>query len=243
MTTDAIVSVPEYLNWTTRVTVKGPNQKNTGWVLQFQTPLPGSNYPTNIYPRDPAIMIYPDEETTFGRAQAVVKHSKVEPDGSTTNWESNVVEVGDVVAIQLHRDTFKATKLDGSPNDPNWATSYFWSLLSIVPSDGQVDASAPPPARTPPPQNVQATPAGTPPPMDVQGVVKGHCENIIAQLAIAKLLPGIEDEDGGINWDTFRQYRDVYFHSVSNVPIAPLPKEEAPEPEPEPNLEQQFEAF
>ena len=32
MTTEAIISVPEYLNWTTRVTGKGPNQKNTGWV-------------------------------------------------------------------------------------------------------------------------------------------------------------------------------------------------------------------
>jgi hypothetical protein len=223
MTTEAIISVPEYLNWTTRVTGKGPNQKNTGWVLQFQTPLPGSTYPTNIYPRDPAIMIYPDVDG----AQALVKHSKTEPDGSITNWESNVAEVGDVVAVQLHRDTFKATKGDGSPNDPNWATSYFWSLLSIVPSSGQVDASAPPPARTPPPpQNVQATPAGTPPAMEVQGVVKGHCENIIAQLAIAKLLPGIEEEDGGINWDMFRQYRDVYFHTVTNVPIPPATEEE-----------------
>ena len=224
MTTEAIVSVPEYLNWTTRVTVKGPNQKNTGWVLQFQTPLPGSTYPTNIYPRDPAIMIYPDVDG----AQALVKHSKTEPDGSITNWESNVAEVGDVVAIQLHRDTFKATKLDGSPNDPNWATSYFWSLLSIVPSDGQVDASAPPPARTPPPPATPATghPAPTPPAFQVEGVVKGHCENIIAQLAIAKLLPGIEEEDGGINWDVFRQYRDVYFHTVSNVPIPPATEEE-----------------
>mgnify|MGYP003658901267 CR=1 FL=1 len=44
MTTEAIISVPEYLNWTTRVTGKGPNQKNTGWVLSLQTPLPGSNY-------------------------------------------------------------------------------------------------------------------------------------------------------------------------------------------------------
>jgi len=224
MTTEAIISVPEYLNWTTRVTGKGPNQKNTGWVLQFQTPLPGSTYPTNIYPRDPAIMIYPDVDG----AQALVKHSKTEPDGSITNWESNVAEVGDVVAVQLHRDTFKATKGDGSPNDPNWATSYFWSLLSIVPSSGQVDASAPPPARTPPPPAPPATghPAPTPPAFQVEGVVKGHCENIIASLAIAKLLPGIEEEDGGINWDVFRQYRDVYFHTVTNVPIPPATEEE-----------------
>ena len=231
MTTEAIISVPEYLNWTTRVTGKGPNQKNTGWVLSLQTPLPGSNYPTNLYPRDPAIMIYPDEETTFGRAQAVVQHSKTEPDGSITNWESNVVEIGDVVAVQLRRDTFKATKMDGSPNDPNWATSYFWELVSLAPSNGQVDARAPPPARTPPPPATPATghPAPPPPAFQVEGVVKGHCENIIAQLAIAKLLPGIEEEDGGINWDVFRQYRDVYFHAVSNVPIPPATEEEAEE--------------
>ena len=222
MTTEAIISVPEYLNWTTRVTGKGPNQKNTGWVLQFQTPLPGSTYPTNIYPRDPAIMIYPDVDG----AQAMVKHSKTEPDGTVTNWESNVAEVGDVVAVQLQRDTFKATKGDGSPNDPNWATSYFWSLLSIVPSSGQVDASAPQAPRTAPLAGTPAAPAGTPPPFQVEGVVKGHCEKIIAQLAIAKLLPGIDEEDGGINWDKFRQYRDIYFHAVSNVPIPPATEEE-----------------
>ena len=41
MTTEVLTSVPEYLNWTTRVSGKGPNQKNTGWVLTLQTPLPG----------------------------------------------------------------------------------------------------------------------------------------------------------------------------------------------------------
>ena len=225
MTTEVIVSVPEYLNWTTRVSGKGPNQKNTGWVLQFQTPLPGSTYPTNIYPRDPAIMIYPDVDG----AQAAVKHSKTEPDGTVTNWESNVVETGDVVAIQLHRDTFKATKQDGSPNDPNYATSYFWELLSIVPSDGQVDAGSPQAPRTPVQTGTPATPAGTPPPFEVRGDIKGHCEKIIAQLAVAKLLPGLEAEDGGIDWGLFRQYRDLYYHNVSNVPVEPLPSEEAEE--------------
>ena len=226
MTTEVIVSVPEYLNWTTRVSGKGPNQKNTGWVLTLQTPLPGSNYPTNLYPRDPAIMIYPDADG----APAAVKHSKTEPDGTVTNWESNVVEVGDVVAVQLHRDTFKANKQDGSPNDPNWATSYFWELLSIVPSSGQVEAGAPTPPR-PPAAGTPATghPAPTPPAFQVEGVVKGHCENIVAQLAIAKLLPGIMAEDGGIDWDLFRQYRDQYFHSVSNVPVEPLVSEEVEE--------------
>ena len=58
-------------------------------------------------------------------------------------------------------------------------------------------------------------------------MVKGHCENIIAQLAIAKLLPNVMSEDGGIDWDTFRQYRDEYFHNVSNVPIEPLAAEES----------------
>jgi len=225
MVTETIISVPEYLNWTTRVSGKGPNQKNTGWVLTLQTPLPGSNYPTNIYPRDPAILVYPDVDG----AQAAVKHSRVEPDGTTTAWESNVVEVGDVVAVQLHRDTFKANKLDGSPNDPNWATSYFWELLSIVPSDGQVDAGSPQAPRTPVQTGTPATPAGTPPAFQVEGVVKGHCENIIAQLAVAKLLPGLEAEDGGIDWDVYRQYRDEYFHNVSNVPIEPLPSEEVVE--------------
>ena len=230
MTTEVLTSVPEYLNWTTRVTGKGPNQKNTGWVLTLQTPLPGSNYPTNLYPRDPAILVYLDVDGV----QAAVKHSRVEPDGTTTAWESNVVEVGDVVAVQLHRDTFKANKLDGSPNDPNWATSYFWELLSIVPSSGQVEAGAPTPPRTPT-GGTPATghPAPTPPAFQVEGVVKGHCENIIAQLAVAKLLPGIEADDGGIDWDLFRTYRDLYFHNVSNVPIEPLVPEEGEEVEEE----------
>ena len=228
MTTEVIVSVPEYLNWTTRVSGKGPNQKNTGWVLTLQTPLPGSNYPTNLYPRDPAILVYLDVDGV----QAAVKHSRVEPDGTTTAWESNVVEVGDVVAVQLHRDTFKANKLDGSPNDPNWATSYFWELLSIVPSSGQVEAGASTPPR-PPAAGTPATghPAPTPPAFQVEGVVKGHCENIIAQLAVAKLLPGIEAEDGGIDWDLFRTYRDLYFHNVSNIPVEPLVSEEVEEEE------------
>ena len=225
MVTEAIVSVPEYLNWTTRVSGKGPNQKNTGWVLSLQTPLPGSNYPTNLYPRDPAILVYPDVDGV----QAAVKHSRVEPDGTTTAWESNVVEVGDVVAVQLHRDTFKANKLDGSPNDPNYATSYFWELLSIVPSDGQVDAGSPQAPRTPVQTGTPATPAGTPPPFEVRGDIKGHCEKIIGMLAVAKLLPGLEAEDGGIDWGLFRQYRDLYYHNVSNVPVEPLPSEEAEE--------------
>ena len=226
MVTETIVSVPEYLNWTSLVSGKGPNQKNTGWGLSLQTPLPGSNYPTNLYPRDPAILGYPDVDGV----QAAVKHSRVEPDGTTTAWESNVVEVGDVVAVQLHRDTFKANKLDGSPNDPNWATSYFWELLSIVPSSGQVEAGAPTPPRPPAAGNPgTGHPPPTPPAFQVEGVVKGHCENIIAQLAVAKLLPGLEAEDGGIDWGLFRQYRDLYYHNVSNVPVEPLPSEEAEE--------------
>ena len=233
MTTEAIVSVPEYLNWTTRVSGKGPNQKNTGWVLTLQTPLPGSTYETKIYPRDPAILIYPDVDGV----QAMVKHSKTEPDGSITYSETNMVEVGDVVAVQLHRDTFKENRLDGTPNDRNWAAAYFWELTSIVPSNGQVDAGAQQAPRTPANNpETQGRWAKTddpvhdkPIPFQVEGVVKGHCENIIAQLAIAKLLPGIEEEDGGINWDMFRHYRDVYFHAVSNVPIPPATEEEAEE--------------
>jgi len=225
MTTEATISVPEYLNWTTRVTGKGPNRKNTGWVLTLQTFLPGSEFETKIYPRDPAIMIYPDVDG----AQAAVKHSKTEPDGTVTNWESNVVEIGDVVAVQLHRDTFKENKLDGTPNDRNWAAAYFWELLSIVPSDGQVDAGSPQAPRTPVQPGTPATPAGTPPPFEVRGDIKGHCEKIIGMLAVAKLLPGLEAEDGGIDWGLFRQYRDEYFHNVSNVPVEPLPSEEAEE--------------
>jgi hypothetical protein len=225
MTTEVIVSVPEYLNWTTRVFSKGPTRSGKGWDLCFQTPLPGSTYETHVYPRDPAIMIYPDVDG----APAAVKHSKTEPDGTVTNWESNVVETGDVVAIQLHRDTFKATRQDGTASDPNYATSYFWELVSIVPSSGQVETGAALPGRPPAP----ATPAGTPPTFQVEGVVKGHCENIIAQLAIARLLPGIEAEDGGIDWDAFRTYRDLYYHNVSNVPVEPLVPEETEEVEEE----------
>ena len=230
MTTEVLTSVPEYLNWTTRVFSKGPTRSGKGWDLCFATPLPGSTYETHVYPRDPAIMIYPD----IDGAPAVVKHSKTEPDGTVTNWESNVVETGDVVAIQLHRDTFKATKQDGSPSDPNYATSYFWELTSIVPSDGQVEAGAPTPPR-PPAAGTPPTghPAPTPPAFQVEGVVKGHCENIIAQLAVAKLLPGIEADDGGIDWDLFRTYRDLYYHNVSNVPIEPLVSEEVEEAEEE----------
>ncbi len=230
MTTEVLTSVPEYLNWTTRVTGKGPNQRGTGWVLTLQTFLPGSTYETRIYPRDPAIMVYPDVDGV----QTAVKHSKTEPDGTVTNWESNVVETGDVVAIQLHRDTFKENKLDGTPNDRSWAAAYFWELTSIVPSSGQVEAGAPTPPRTPT-GGTPATghPAPTPPAFQVEGVVKGHCENIIAQLAVAKLLPGIEADDGGIDWDLFRTYRDLYFHNVSNVPIEPLVPEEGEEVEEE----------
>jgi hypothetical protein len=226
MTTEipSSISVPEYLNWTTRVFSKGQTRSGKRYDLCFATPLPGSTYETHVYPRDPAILIYPDVDG----ALAVVNHSKTEPDGSVTYWESNVVETGDVVAIQLHRDTFKATKQDGSPSDPNYATSYFWELLSIWPSTGQVDtgAAAPPP-RPPATVGTPPPPAGTPPAFEVRGDIKGHCEKIIAELTIARLLPGIEADDGGIDWDVFRTYRDLYYHNVSNIPIEPLASEEA----------------
>jgi len=218
MTTEVIVSVPEFLNWTTRVFSKGPTRSGKGWDLCFQTPLPGSTYETHVYPRDPAIMIYPDVDG----APAKVKHSKTEPDGTITYSETNMVETGDVVAIQLHRDTFKATRQDGTPSDPNYATSYFWELVSIAPSSGQVETGAALPGRPPAPPNNPATPAGTPPAFEVRGDIKGHCEKIIAELTIARLLPGIEAEDGGIDWEVFRTYRDLYFHNVSNIPIEPL---------------------
>jgi hypothetical protein len=225
MMTQPIISVPEYLYMTTRVTGKGTNQKNTGWVLELQTPLPGSNRPTSIYiTRNPEILIYKD----IDGAQVSVKHSRTEPDGSTTDWKSNIVEVGDVVEVRLVRGTFKPTKMDGiTPNDPNVSYSYFWNLESIVPSTGQVmTGGAPPP---PPAGTASAPPAGTPPPFKVEGIVRGHCENVIAQLAIARLLPGIEAEDGGIDWQVFRTYRDLYFHNISDVPIEPLVLEEADE--------------
>ena len=156
-----------------------------------------------------------------------MKHSKTEPDGTVTNWESNVVETGDVVAIQLHRDTFKATRQDGTASDPNYATSYFWELVSIVPSSGQVETGAALPGRPPAQTPVNApAPEGAAPTFEVRGDIKGHCEKIIAQLAIARLLPGIEAEDGGIDWDAFRTYRDLYYHNVSNVPVEPLVPEE-----------------
>jgi hypothetical protein len=227
MTTEAIVSVPEYLNWTTRVFSKGPTRSGKGWDLCFATPLPGSSFETHVYPRDPAILIYPDADG----APAVVKHARAEPDGTITNWESNVVETGDVVAIQLHRDTFKATRQDGSPSDPNYATSYFWELLSILPSTGQVEAGSPTPPRPPAVGTPPPPPAGTPPVFEVRGDIKGHCEKIIAQLAVAKLLPNIEAADGGVSWDKLRQYRDLYYHYVSNVPVEPLVLEAADDEE------------
>ena len=225
------ISVPEYLHWTTRVTGKGPNQKNTGFVLDLQTPLPGATHPTSIYiTRNPEILIYKD----IDGAQASVQHSRTEPDGSITDWTSNIVEAGDVVAVQLVRGTFKPTKVDGTPNNPNVSYSYFWNLESIAPSTGQVMAAGAPPRQAPPAGTASAPPAGTPPPFKVEGIVRGHCENVIAQLAIAKLLPGIEAEDGGIDWQVFRTYRDLYFHNISDVPIEPLVLEEADE-EGEPN--------
>ena len=221
------IAVPEYLHWTTRVTGKGPNQKNTGWVLQLQTPLPGSSYPTNLYPRDPSILVYND----IDGVPAMVPHSRTDPGGSTTDWASDLVEVGDVVAVQLRRDTFKINKQDGTPNDPNWATSYFWSLESIAPSTGPVMEASAPPRQAPPPAPA-GVPADTPQPLQIAGIVRGHCENVIVQLAIAKLLPGIEAEDGGVDWQVFRTYRDLYFHNVSDVPIEPLPSEDQSMPEP-----------
>jgi len=198
------------------VTAKGLNLKKTGWVLTLATPLPGSSYPTNLYPRDPAILVYPDKANG---TQATVQHSRTEPNGTVTNWESNIVEVGDVVEVQLRRDTFKASRQDGTPNDPNYATSYFWGLESIVPSTGQVMEHGAPPRQGVPTSTASAPQAGTP---QIEGVIKGHCENIVAQLAIAKLLPGIEADDGGIDWQVFRTYRDLYYHNVSNVPVEPL---------------------
>jgi len=46
-------------------------------------------------------------------------------------------------------------------------------------------------------------------------------------------------EDGGIDWDTFRQYRDQYFHNVSNVPVSPPPTDEEPVEDEAPEPEQQ----
>ena len=219
MTTEVLTSVPEYLNWTTRVFSKGPTRSGKGWDLCFATPLPGSSYETHVYPRDPAIMIYPDVDG----APAKVKHSKTEPDGSITYSETNMVEVGDVVTIQLKRDTFKSLKQDGTSNDPNWASAYFWELTSIVPSSGQVETGAALPGKPPAQTPVNApAPEGAAPTFEVRGDIKGHCEKIIGMLAVAKLLPGIEAEDGGIDWDAFRTYRDLYFHNVSNVPVEPL---------------------
>jgi hypothetical protein len=218
MTTE--VSVPEFLHWgNTRVTGKGPNQKNTGWTLQFSTPLPGSDprYKTNIYPRDPAIMIYQDGPDG---AQTLVQHTKVEPDGSTTDWESNIVEIGDVVAVELRRGTFKAAKMDGSPNNPEYASNYFWDLISIAPATGQSGSTGGGGVTGSVTGSVTAA-AGTGGSGAVEGVIKGHCENIISRLAVAKLLPGIEREDGQIDWEAFRAYRDEYYHIVSNVPIGP----------------------
>jgi hypothetical protein len=88
-----------------------------------------------------------------------------------------------------------------------------------VPSTGQVMEKGAPPRQGVPTGTASAPQAGTP---QNEGVIKGHSENIVAQLAIAKLLPGIEAADGGIDWQVFRTYRDLYYHNVSNVPVEPL---------------------
>ena len=236
MVTENMVVLPETFNWLTTVETKGLNRSKTGYVLNFSTRLPQSRYPTTVY-ISPDQLVYPQEDGQ----DAVVRHAQVVPDkdnpGKTLIEESysNIVEEGDTVYVQIHRGNLKKNE-DDTYKNPDFCSSYFWDLESISPGEGTPLVQATlntPRQQVNSPGSANGTGSsvdvGQNPTFEVRGDIKGHCEKIIAQLAVAKLLPGLEAEDGGIDWGLFRQYRDEYFHNVSNVPVEPLPSEEAEE--------------
>ena len=232
MTTESMVMLPETFNWLTQVVRRYQNSKQTGWVLELSTKLPRAIHNTNIYISS-AQLIYTD---TDGK-EMQVPHTRIVPtqDGLETaeKFTNNLIEENDLVFVELSRGNLK--EKDGVPQNGDYCSSYWWNLESISPGEGiplaQANLNTPRQQVSHPRSANDAAPsnAGQNPVFQVEGVVKGHCENIIAQLAIAKLLPGIEAEDGGIDWDVFRSYRDLYFHHVSNVPVEPLALEEAAE--------------
>ena len=243
MTTQEQAAIPEMFHWLTRVNKKSLSRNGNKWVLELYTKLPQSGYETTIY-INPDQLLYTDE---YG-AEVQVNHTRLIPDGQGGTREetyvSNLVEAGDIVWVALERGNLKVK--DGVKADANYCSNYWWNLASIAPGEGtplaQANLSTPrqrvPSAsqdngQAPVPNHGQTTD------FFVEGVVKGHCEKIVAQLAIAKLLPGIELPDGGIDWDTFRQYRDLYYHNVSNVPVSPPPTDEEPVEDEAPEPEQQ----
>ena len=235
MTTESMVMLPETFNWLTQVVRRYQNSKQTGWVLELSTKLPQSIHNTNIYV-SPAQLIYVDGD---GK-QMEVPHTRIVPtqDGLETveKFADNLIQDNDMVYVELRRGNLK--QKDGVPLNGNYCSNYWWDLESISPGEGiplaQANLNTPRQQVSHPRSANDAAPgsnAGQAPVFQVEGVIKGHAENIIAQLAIAKLLPGIEAEDGGIDWDVFRSSRDLYFHHVSNVPVEPLALEEAAEDE------------
>ena len=237
MVTENMVVLPEAFNWLTRVNRKHLSQAGTKWVLELSTKLPQSQYETSIY-INPDQLMYLDEN---GK-EMQVEHTRLVPEqddeGNVTtvveNFTNNLVEERDLVFVELSRGKLK--EKNGVPLNADYCSSYWWNLESLSPGEGTPLAQAnlnTPRQQVNSPRSANGTGSsvdvGQNPTFQIEGVVKGHCENIIAQLAVAKLLPGLEAEDGGIDWDVYRQYRDEYFHNVSNVPIEPLRSEEAEE--------------
>jgi hypothetical protein len=229
MTTETTVVLPETFNWLTQVVRRYPNSKKTGFVLELSTKFPQSIRETYIYINSDQL-IYTD---TDGK-QMQVQHTRIVPtqDGGehVETYTDNLIQDNDLVYVELSRGNLKGEK-DGVPQNGNYCSNYWWNLESISPGEGiplvQASLNTPRQQVSHPRSADDAAPAGQNPAFEVRGDIKGHCEKIIAMLAVAKLLPGIEAEDGGIDWDTFRSYRDLYYHNVSNIPVVPLALEEA----------------
>jgi hypothetical protein len=233
MVTENMVALPETFNWLTKVNRKHLSQSGTKWVLELSTKLPQSQYDTNIY-INPDQLIYLDDDGN----EMQVEHTRIVPEQDGGNrvetYTNNLVEERDLVFVELSRGNLK--EKNGVSLNADYCSSYWWNLESLSPGEGTPLTQAnlnTPRQQVNSPRSANGTGSsvdvGQNPTFQVEGVVKGHCENIIAQLAVAKLLPGLEAEDGGIDWGLFRQYRDEYFHNVSNVPVEPLPSEEAEE--------------
>jgi hypothetical protein len=233
MVTENMVVLPETFNWLTKVNRKHLSQSGTKWVLELSTKLPQSQYDTNIY-INPDQLIYLDDDGN----EMQVEHTRIVPEQDGGNrvetYTNNLVEERDLVFVELSRGNLK--EKNGVSLNADYCSSYWWNLESLSPGEGTPLTQAnlnTPRQQVNSPRSANATGsgdgAGQNPTFEVRGDIKGHCEKIIAQLAVAKLLPGLEAEDGGIDWGLFRQYRDEYFHNVSNVPVEPLPSEEAEE--------------
>ena len=233
MVTENMVALPETFNWLTKVNRKHLSQSGTKWVLELSTKLPQSQYDTNIY-INPDQLIYLDDDGN----EMQVEHTRIVPEQDGGNrvetYTNNLVEERDLVFVELSRGNLK--EKNGVSLNADYCSSYWWNLESLSPGEGTPLTQAnlnTPRQQVNSPRSANGTGSsvdvGQNPTFEVRGDIKGHCEKIIAQLAVAKLLPGLEAEDGGIDWGLFRQYRDLYYHNVSNVPVEPLPSEEAEE--------------